>query len=332
MTRVLKSREDDIDKIEALFADAEKQLSRDFLARVNQLKSDANIERIRVFLEQGRVDLALEALDEEDDSNFLLILFNTWILASTLQIALTRQSIQALQVKLFGAASPVVFDPTDTDNARLIKELQLRIQANLNDTKRKTFLYIVNDGFVNGLEPKDIMLRVQKFVGLTVKQIEAVLNYEKLLRANSKQALDRALRDKSGDRRVANDKPLTEKQIQNLVDSYVRNQLRYRAEVIGRTIAGDLINEAFQNAAKKAVGDAGLELSSITKTWRSRRDKKVRFTHSVHGGMDGQTVEIDDYFISPSGAILKHPHDSSAPIKEIAGCRCIMTVNFKQNS
>lgn len=329
MTRVLKSREDDIDRIESLFADAEKQLSKDFLSRVNELKSEERIARIRTFLEQGRIDLALEALDEEDDSNFLLILFNTWILASTLQIALTRQAIQALQVKLFGAASPVVFDPTDVDNARLIKDLQLRIQANLNDTKRKTFLYIVNDGFVNGLSPEEIMLRVQKFGGLTVKQIEAVLNYEKLLRANSKQALDRALRDKSGDRRVANDKPLTERQIQNLVDSYVRNQLRYRAEVISRTIAGDLINEAFQNAAKKAVGDAGLELSILVKEWRSQRDKRVRLTHKQHVGLDGQVVGIDEYFVSPSGAILKHPRDGNAPIAEIAGCRCYLIVYIK---
>lgn len=327
MISFFKSRESDLDKIEELLQDAESQLRRDFLSRINAFYDDEKIERIRVFLEQGRIDLALDEL-EEDNSSFLLLLFNTWVLASTLQIALVKTAIQNLQAKLLNRQTPFGFDPTDPDNARLIKEIQLRISQNLDETKRNNFLTTVNEGLRDGLSPKEITQRLYKFRGLTVNQINAVLNYERLLRQGSKQALDRALRDKNLDGRVASDKPLTENQINRLVDAYIRNQRNYRAEVIGRTIAGDLINEAFQNAAKKALADVGLPTSYLAKTWRSMRDKKVRRTHQQHVGLDGQTVGIDEYFISPSGARLKHPRDGSAPISEIAGCRCWLLVSI----
>lgn len=322
-SHIIKSR--DLDAIEDLLANAEEQLRNDFLARVNALYDEAKIERIRVFLEQGRLDLALAEL-EEDESSFLVLLLNTWVAASVLQIATTRQAIENMQNRLLGRVVPFGFDPTDPDNARMIKELQLRISENLSETKRNNFLFIVNDGLQNGLTPQEIADRLYKFRGLTVNQITAVLNYERLLREGSKQALDRALRDKTGDGLLARDKPLTEVEIRRLVDAYIRNQRNYRAEVIGRTIAGDIAFEAFQNAAKKAVVEAGIGVGSLVKQWRSMRDRKVRQTHKQHVGLDGQVVGIDEFFVSPSGARLKHPRDGSAPIKEIAGCRCWLLV------
>jgi len=326
MIKIQKSRESDLDKIESLIAQAEKDFAKDFLSRVNALKSPDRVEQVRVFIEQGRYDLALQVLDEEDDSSFLLFMFNLWVAASTLQIAMTKDAIQKLQISLFGTVTPIIFDPTDPTNAQNLRNLILEQKAYLSESRRNAFLFILNEGMGRALSGSDLLAYVNKFQGLSQAQIKAVLNYERLLQQNSKQALDRTLRDQSFDRRVLSDRPLTEKQIQKMVDAYIRNQLSFRAQTLARLIVGDLVNEAMQAAAKKAAVDSGIGTTGLVKSWRSMRDRKVRLTHKQHIGLDGQTVGIDEYFVSPSGARLKHPRDRNAPFKETAGCRCWLLV------
>lgn len=328
MLKIQKSRESDLDKIESLIAQAEKDFAKDFLARVNQLKSPERVEQVRVFIEQGRYDLALQTLEEEDDSNFLLFMFNLWVAASTLQIAMTKDAMQKLQVSLFGTAKPIVFDPTDPANAANLRNIILETNAMMSESRRNAFLFILNEGMSRGLSGSELVNFTTKFQGLSQAQIKAVLNYERLLRQNSKQTLDRVLRDASFDGRVLSDRPLTEKQINKMVDAYIRNQLVFRSQTIARLIVGDLVNEAMQAAAKKAAEDSGIGTTGLVKAWRSMRDRKVRLTHKQHIGLDGQVVGIDEYFVSPSGARLKHPRDRSAPYKETAGCRCYILVYY----
>lgn len=49
--------------------------------------------------------------------------------------------------------------------------------------------------------------------------------------------------------------------------------------------------------------------------------------------MNGQTVAKDQPFVSPSGAMLMFPCDSSlgAPMKERARCRCVAEYSLKKN-
>lgn len=328
MTRILKSRESDIQLIADLFADAEKDFKRDFLARVKSLKDDEKVAQIRFFIEQGRTDLALQVLDEEDDTGFLTLLFNTWLAASTLQILLTKDAMLEAQKRLFLIPRSFGFDPTDPQNAAALKEISLDFQNRARNSRRETFNYIYQRGILNNLSAEQIAKDYKRFAGLTVRQIEAVLNYENLLRQGSKQALDRALRDPQFDKKVL-DGALSESAIKRMVDAYIRNQIIFRSEENARALAGDLINTAMENAQKRAMIDAGLNPGDLVKEWRSVRDKRVRFTHKPHVGMDGQIVGIDDYFVSPSGARLAHPRDKNAPYSETAGCRCWQLIYIK---
>lgn len=330
MTRILKSRDSDLDRIEALAAPQEKMLVKDFIARVNQLKSEDKIEQIRVFLEQGRYDLALEVL-QEDDSDFLLIVFGLWFAASKLQLSMTKESMETIQRQLFGTVKPIIFDPTSETNAANLRILISKFKDDWNASKANSFWTIVNDGVANGLSAEDIALRIGRFQGLSQAQIKAVLNYERLLREGSKEALSYALRNPTLDGRILAGKQLTENQIQMLVNSYIRNQLTYRAGVVARTIAGDVINTAMEETQKQAMLDAGLDPNDLLKEWRSLRDSRVRRTHKQHIGLDGQVVGIDEYYISPSGARLKHPHDGNAPISETANCRCRQLVYLRKD-
>lgn len=59
-----------------------------------------------------------------------------------------------------------------------------------------------------------------------------------------------------------------------------------------------------------------------TKTWRTRRDERVRETHSA---TEGQEVPFGSYF-NVGGWPMQYPGDRSAPPQLWANCRCIMVL------
>lgn len=87
-------------------------------------------------------------------------------------------------------------------------------------------------------------------------------------------------------------------------------------ELLAQMTAAAVINAA-QFAA--AVG-AGWQ----SKTWRSRRDNRVRDTHVA---LNGTKLPMTSVFTSPSGAKLRFPGDPRAPIAERANCRCVLLMS-----
>lgn len=314
-----KSRQDDLEEIETLSLKYEKQVSKTFLESVKSLKDDESIKIIREFLELGRIDLAEKYLDEQD--SFLFPLFMTIFLAAG-----------ALYSTIFSrmiGAKGLVFDPTEPKSAEEVRFIVENIVNEMKQKNKETLRYIVLNGQLAGQDARLIAENLKRSFGLTVKQLEAIDNYRKLLENGSKEALRRSLRDDKFDDLLRSKKPLTQSQIDMMVNAYRHKMIAYRAEVIGRTDTGDVINTAIERASNQLANKAGIAEYQLVKEWRSMRDKKVRFTHKQHVGMDGQVVGINESFVSPSGARLKHPHDGSAPISETANCRCRMLVYVK---
>ena len=54
------------------------------------------------------------------------------------------------------------------------------------------------------------------------------------------------------------------------------------------------------------------------KTWHTIRDRKTR---DWHKDVDGETIDIDDYF-EVDGEFMAYPHDINASDKNVANCRC----------
>lgn len=85
-------------------------------------------------------------------------------------------------------------------------------------------------------------------------------------------------------------------------------------------VMADMTANAVGNAAQTtAAAAAGWRY----KTWVSMKDNRVRHTHRV---MNGQRVGMQDSFTSPTGVRLEFPGDPSAPIEEIANCRCAIRI------
>jgi hypothetical protein len=137
--------------------------------------------------------------------------------------------------------------------------------------------------------------------------------------------LNMGLRDKRFDRTVAaairDGKPMPRDVVDKIVMRYRDSALRYRGEMIGRTEALQSLNRAEYEATKQAVDMGAVASDHVMREWDSAGDKRVRWSHKM---LDGQRVGLDEPFISPSGAKMMHPGDTSlgAGANEVVACRC----------
>lgn len=327
MIFVAKAVDDDIAAIESLLDKQSSEFRKLWNKYLTALKSEESLKIIRDYLEDGRDDLAIQYIQDQTDSNFLPFFLLAYLAGATAEVTLLTASALKHQSKLNRVPkTSFSFDSTDYYVNQQIRYLQTNFKQFLADSQRRLFEAVVREARAQGMNNRKTARYLIDNLGLTEGQYSAILNYEKLLRANSKEALNRSLRDKRYDRTieraVKNKTPLTEEQIQAMVAAYRRRYIRRRAEEISRNTSKSIIEEGRAEAARQVLAQAGLSQDDMVKEWRSRRDKKVRFTHSDHGGMDGQVVKENEYFISPSGARLKYPHDPSAPLSETSGCRC----------
>jgi uncharacterized protein with gpF-like domain len=57
-----------------------------------------------------------------------------------------------------------------------------------------------------------------------------------------------------------------------------------------------------------------------TKTWVTRKDRKVR---AAHAALEGKTVPLGSGF-KAGGAVLRFPGDPLAPPELVINCRCLL--------
>lgn len=99
------------------------------------------------------------------------------------------------------------------------------------------------------------------------------------------------------------------KRVGELTEANYKQALR-----IARTEGGRVQSTGKQRAYEEAK-EKGVD---IKKRWLSTLDKKTRHTHQ---SLDGQTVDVDDEFVSDSGARAKGPRLFREP-SETINCRC----------
>lgn len=105
-----------------------------------------------------------------------------------------------------------------------------------------------------------------------------------------------------------------------LIPKSPREHERYKARVrfLGRTTAT-------MNSSLKRLREFRDDESVVGKRWVAHHDERTRHSHLA---ANGQTVAIDDPFIV-GGAALAFPGDPSAPMEEVANCRCVMVPAIK---
>jgi hypothetical protein len=229
----------------------------------------------------------------------------------------------------------IQFDVRNPRAEQWLKDHSSKLISQIMDDQRAMVRQALRAGMEAGSSPREVALdlvgrvgsggvRSGGLIGLTSSQEEWVRNYEGELRsASPKAALSRSLRDKRFDASVLKaakaGQPLSNDAIGKMVTAYRNRALRYRAETIARTESLTSLHESQEEAFRQAAQKGGVDVSTITRTWHTAGDKRVRDTHHA---LNHTSVGLNESWTSPSGARLRYPGDPLAPASEIINCRC----------
>jgi len=168
--------------------------------------------------------------------------------------------------------------------------------------------------------------RVGGLIGLTSQQAEFVQNARAQLENLDPAYFERKLRDRRFDRSVqraiAAEKPLTAAEIDQIAGRYSDRLLKLRGDTIARTETITALRAGKSEAFQQLVDDGHVKRTQITRIWRATGDDRTREDHIA---MDGVEVEgVDTPFTLPDGSRLMFPGDTSlgAPGAQTINCRC----------
>lgn len=229
------------------------------------------------------------------------------------------------------------FDVRNSRAEKWLREESSGLVTRISEDTRNNVRAVIEDGMVRGVNPRTVALditgridtqsghRVGGVVGLTQQQEGWARNTRRDLLELSDNYFSRELRDKRFDRTVQraidSGTPLKADVVEKLVTRYKDNALKYRGEMIARTEALHSLNRSEWEALMQAADIGAIRRQDIGREWDSAGDTRVRWSHER---MEGQRVGLDEPFISPSGARMMHPGDTSlgAPGDEVIACRC----------
>jgi hypothetical protein len=217
------------------------------------------------------------------------------------------------------------FDVSDPEVARQLRVNRLNFIQNLTAQQREVVRESLIRGIRAGESAEQMARRFRNTVGLTNQQRLAVENYQRNLEQGSAAALQRVLRptqyDVQVERAIDENDVLTPTQIQRMVGAYTRNLLQARAEAIANTESLRMVSQGRDAAVRQSMQRAGVGTSRGKKTWLVTSSLEPRDNHL---GLVGQTVGIDEPFISPNGTQFMYPGDTSlgAGASEIVNCKC----------
>lgn len=126
-------------------------------------------------------------------------------------------------------------------------------------------------------------------------------------------------------------KPLAKADIDQIIQRYSDGLLSYRGGIVARTEAHQALNAGRIEAMRQTAENADIPLNRIEMKWQATKDLRTRDTHR---SMGGQTVQFGGTFVSPRGAVMGFPGDTSrgAPASEVVACRCTITFEIKRGS
>ncbi len=313
-----KQNPSDADRQLGLLDELERRYGRDFLAMIALVIGNLDLDDLEELVRTGRVDQVITEI-EKQFLNFSNELAAGIVLAGQSTANFISESLNL----------NFNFDMTNESAVESMRNARLRTIINLSETQRAAIRQVFIAGITEGLNPREQARAILGAIGLTERQVQSVQNYRRLLEQNSARVLALELRDRRFDSTVqsaiSSDKPLTQSQINKMVERYRERTLKFRSQVIARTEALRAVNEgnflAYQQAAEQGI----IDLDVLMREWFTAQDERVRGSHkSMHGQMRG----FDEKFVSGQGNLLRFPGDIEAPGNETIQCRCVAITRF----
>jgi hypothetical protein len=211
--------------------------------------------------------------------------------------------------------SPAVgFNILDPRVIEAVRQLDSRVINTLKDEVRETVRAYIEQGLRTGVHPREIARDLRPILGLGPTQAQHVLNYRAELKAGSKAALDRKLRDKRFDRAVS--RGMTEGEIDKAVAAYERKYIKFNAETNARTATLDALKLGQQLSWQGAITKGIVDPATLFQRWVTVGDDRVREEHQA---MNGEEIKFGGVF----------SNGETVPGESTWNCRCIARVFVK---
>ncbi len=207
----------------------------------------------------------------------------------------------------------------------------------LDDDTRRAVRVALNNGYAQGRGPRQIALdiagrrvgqrRVGGIIGLNEPQTQWVTNMRAYLQNRElSRVLGMTKRDRRFDSLLRRGDPLSSTQIDRMTQAYSDRLLKLRADTIARTETAHAVEAAKTEAFQQYVDKSGVPEQYIIRRWDHPGGRNSRDWHSEMNGMEVRGLTTP--FITPRGAALMYPHDTSlgAGAEEVANCRCMQTI------
>lgn len=286
---------------------------------VAAIRDERTLAELSALLAEGRVEEALSSL-EGASTRLGSAATQTFVLAGQDTADVVRRSTGEIVID---------FDTVNERAVSAMRENQLRLVREFGQQQRRATREAIVDGIQRGVNPRDQARAFRRSIGLTENQVRAVNNYRRLLENLDAAALSRKLRDGRFDgtlrRAIADERPLTRRQIDRMVDRYYERAVKHRAEVIARTESLRSVHQGSNQMFRQAMDEGVLAPDQLIRTWNTARDERVRSSHAT---MHGQQRPFDLPFTSGSGASLMFPGDANAGGAETIQCRCVVSTRI----
>lgn len=315
----------DLDRIDELLSEQEKAVRDAFRAFLSSMNSDTVTAAIQAQLERGDVAGALSIIE-----SYIARLGNVIpAIAATVGAFTAAELATIVAESVPDVVMAISFDPSFPRAAEIVQLHRGEFITYFTEQQRQATTQAIARSFREGTHAISTARAFRDSIGLTPAQEQWVANYRTALTSRNRNALQRDLRDRRFDGRVQaaidRNRPLTDKQIDTMVERYRKNALQMRAETIARTEGGRATSEARDESLAQMIDQTGIDPGRIEEMWNATRDKNTR---DWHASMNGQKRAIGVPFVDGLGNLLRYPHDPKAPVNTTANCRCTKTFSI----
>ena len=300
-------------RLERLIASYERKIREGFRSKVEEARRKVGLDELAALIESGNIEGALAvalAIPQE---------------VNALAVAAFLAAAEQTSKEIFTAIGiDVQFDDAQDNALRIMRNRALQVSSQFTHKQEEAIREVLLDGIRRGVNPRQQAIALRNSIGLTAKQVKAVNNFRDMLEEGSKEVLTRKLRDKRFDRTInraiREGKRIERARIDKMVSRYRERYIKYRASTIAQTEALSAVHQGKEEMFNTAIAQGHIIREKLEGTWVTVQDARRRHHHAT---MQGQKQPHGAYFISGLGNQLLHPGDPSAPIQEIAHCRCL---------
>lgn len=307
----------------------EAQMARDYLAEAAKITRNVTLAEVLLSIARGNAIASRDVFNSRYGK-----------LAEDVRAAyLAGGQVEAASVPRRVSPKPVEFDVTRPSAQAWIANAQTTMVNGIARQQGEAIQAVITSGQQLGIAPPQIArnllgvattngTRVGGVVGLTGQDVEWLNNTRVQLSSGNPSLMadyfDRVRRDKRYDgivrRAIEAKQPVAAGDIDKITQRYAERLLVTRADTVASIQAMSAYNAGRSQLYAQMVED-GLDPTTIFKRWKTRGDEKVR---SSHRAMNGQKVPGAQPFLTPRGARMMNPGDTSmgAPLSEVARCRC----------